>query len=327
MDQDRVTGGALWLAPMASAAAVAAVVVAGVGLSQLDLDVDGSRGGDLPVGPEDGRQRVTEATNGTVADVFTCPSTIPYDFGAGDSALESAALDGPRAFADAMGAARFELVGGPQATVLRLGNEDGSLASLNTMHRTEQSWVLDDMTACDGRDNMLVPAPNHGELGVHGSEPWPSEEVLGGRPQAVLVDDRAYYNAAGVVRHRSLYAFRCGEDVCFAASDGTDVTAEFVRGDTVPKDLTPVFLPDHPLQDQPPPYSFLAVYDPDEQVTRVAWEPSRGGMLTWVDPMDDGAWPGNLFLVLAPHDPDGTVLVYPRDGGVRAYDARGYALP
>lgn len=326
MGQELVNGGSDWLAPMLSAAAVAAVVIAGVGLSQLDLDVERSRGTEPPVGPDQAIREITHATNGRVAEVFTCPATIPYNFGSGDSALEGVALAGPRALADEMGASRFELLGGPEATVLRLGNEDGSLASLNTMHRTPDGWILDDMTACYGGENLLVPTSNHAELGVHGAEPWPAEDVIGSRP-GVLVDDREYYNAAGVIQHRSLYGFPCGVDVCFAATaDTEEMLGEFVRGDGVPKDLTSMFLPEEQLRDRPPPYSFLAVYDRGDEIARVAWEPSRGGMLQWAEPVD-GPWTGQLFLLLAQHDPDATVHVHPRDGRVRVYDARGYAVP
>ena len=229
--------------PALSAVAVGVVVVAGAGLSQLDLDGRGSRGHELPDGPPPGQGQITRATNGNVAEVFACRSTIPYDFGGGSSALESAALDGPRAFADAMGAARFELVGGPEATVLRLGNEDGSLASLNTMHRERQGWVLDDMTACYGDDDMLVPAADLDRLGVHGAEPWALDEVFGGPADGVLVDDREYYNAAGLVMHRSLYVFPCAEDVCLSNKQGDAVRAESVRGDGRPEDLSEFFLP------------------------------------------------------------------------------------
>jgi hypothetical protein len=314
------------LAPIISAGAVAAVVMVGAALSRLDLDGDGSRGREPPFGPDE-RTGQTRASNGPVADDFACPSTIPYDFGSGDSALEGAAWDGPRAFADRLGAARFELVGGPGATVLRLGNEDGSLASLNTMHRDGPGWVLDDMTACYGRGNMLVPAPNHAELGQHGSAPWPAESIVGDAAEAALVDDRSYFNAAGLVMHRSIYAFRCGEEICLTATDGDFLRSQTVTGDGIPEDLTDFFLPDQPLQDEPPPYSFLAVYDHDDSLARVGWDSGRGGMLQWVEPTRGGSWPGRLFLVLAGHDPDGVIRVYPRDGGVRSYDTRGYAVP
>jgi hypothetical protein len=319
-------GVAGWLLPAMSAAAVAVVVVVGAGLSQLDLDKDGSRGQEPPFGPDE-IQETTRATNGQVADVFTCPRPVPYDFGGGGSALEGAAFEGPRAFADEMGATRFELVGGPEATVLRLGNEDGSLASLNTMHRERHGWVLDDMTACDGGESMLVPTPNHGRLGVHGAEPWPAEGVVGDPADAVLVDDREYYNPAGLVMHRSIFAFPCGDQVCLTATDGDSLRSETVAADGAPEDLTEFFLPDESLQDRPPPYSFLAVYDAEDELPRVTWDPGRGGQQQPVEPVDAGPWTGRLFLLLAAHDPDGLITTHARDGAVRTFDARGHAVP
>jgi hypothetical protein len=315
VSEDRLAAGS-WLAPMVSAAAVAVVVVAGVGLSQLDLD-PGRSGLPRPVGPDDGRG-VNRASNGRVADVFTCPSTIPYNFGSGESPLQGAALAGPRAFADALGASRFELVGGPEATVLRLGNADGSLASLNTLHERPDGWVLDDMTACDGGDSMLVPTPDAGLLGQHADEPWPIESVAGDQPGAVLLDDREFYNPAGVVGHRSLYAYPCGEDLCLAASDGEGAEGDVLTAGTTPTDLTDVFLPDEPLRDRDPPFVLLGVYDRDEELDRVAWQgPATRGPRR-AEAVDGPGWTGRLLVALAPYDAvadeAASVTVHPRDG-------------
>ena len=141
---------------------------------------------------------------GGVSTTFTCPGQITVD-DAGrkqdDSFLPS--IDGPphvhvsqdriaQAAADEVGAPRYSYVENGDDATLRLGNADGSLASVSTFHRTPAGWDLVTTTKCAAADGgILVPVDDPLRLGAHGTKPYPARSMIDNPASAVLVDDRS----------------------------------------------------------------------------------------------------------------------------------------
>ncbi|MGZ4535664.1 MAG: hypothetical protein ACXVXE_08970, partial [Nocardioidaceae bacterium] len=117
---------------------------------------------------------------------------------------------------------RYTLTTHGGTATYRLGNADGTLASVSRFRSVDGQWRPVTATRCVGASgSALVPAPRLGTLGRHGFTPWPTTAFFGRSTYgAVLVDDRAHYDPAGLVRHLSVYAEPCGHDICLVSGTG-----------------------------------------------------------------------------------------------------------
>ncbi|MGZ8743127.1 MAG: hypothetical protein ACXWXO_09415 [Nocardioides sp.] len=302
-----------WVRPAVAAASVLAVAATGVAGTLMMFD--GVSGG----------EPATEVTKG-VDDTFSCPAQKTIRFGPGnddDSFLP--ALDRDRQPAgDAVGAPRHEVIDEGGVTLLRLGNADGSLASVSTFRPDGDGWRRIESTVCTNATGNLVPVPGADRLGAHEGLGSTEEQFTAADFPAgsVRVDDRASYDVAGLARRRSIWAEPCGRGVCLTAgAEKTTITTGRVRPDPYrPEDRTSQLADPDDMVGKESAYRLFAVYDRDSELSRVSWD-TKDGEITWVQPVEGGGWPGQLFLVLAPADTFGVLTVHPRQGEGRTFTA------
>ncbi len=280
--------------PLVAAAAVLVLLGAGIGGVRL-LDDGISRG--MPA---------TDSRRGGVEDRFTCQAQHTLRFGENnddDSFLPG--LDRARQpVADAARAPRFEVVDKDGLTLLRLGNADGTLASVSTFRHGPDGYRLLEATRCQGDDgSILVPVRDAGRLGRHGGPAWdpalvPHPERHGG----LVVDDRAYYDTAGLTSRRAIWVTPCGRNrLCVTGGIETStVTARLRPGALDPSDLTGMFLPPDEMVGKRSPYLLVGLWDRDSELTGVTWTDGSGD----ANPVEalTGGWEGRVFLALAPDD-------------------------
>jgi hypothetical protein len=233
------------LVPLVAAAAIVLLVLGGLFLGTLRRDA---------------AQPAHQTSRGQVHNTFSCPhqQTLHYGPGLKDLSFVPGLARGPRWEADQFDAPRFEYEAGDGRATLRLGNADGTLASVSRF-RWDGQWQDVTATRCVGAaGSALVPAARLGVLGRHGFTPWPATALFAPGP-VVLVDDRGHYDPAGLVRHLSMYARPCGPDVCLASGAGMprdpaspgDSLLMHVRAG-VPEDLSRLILGgDLPPRSQP----------------------------------------------------------------------------
>lgn len=294
---------------LAASVAVALVLVGGITFATVFRDV-GSGLLDTMTGTSE---------KGGVARSFTCPRTVTVDDAgrrSDDSFLPH--LDaGPRHAADAEGAPRYEYSSSGERAVLRLGNADGTLASTATFRRRGGGWDLVTTTKCVGaRGSILVPERDPLRLGRRAATPYPGKKMVGAH--AVLVDDRSYYDVAGLVHHRSMWAAPCNQSLCLASGQPTSmVLAEAAppRGErTKVEDITSMFLPPDDMVGRKNPFRAWVVYDPDRRDTGVWAKSARGHRVVDATRIAGPGWTGQAFVLLAPAGAVAEVVVDTRDG-------------
>jgi hypothetical protein len=276
------------------AAAVVLILGAGIGGLRM-LDVDILQG--LPA---------TGPAHGGVEDTFTCPTqhTIRFDAANDDDSFLPGLDRRRRPVADATRAPRYEVTDEGDLTLLRLGNADGTLASVSMFRSGPDGYRLVEVTRCQGDDgSILVPVPGAGTLGRHAGPAWdPAQVPHPERHDGLVVDDRAYYDTAGLSSRRAIWVTPCERNrVCVTGGIETSmITARLRPGGLEPRDLTAVFLPPDEMVGKRSPYLLVGLWDRDTEVTGVTWTDSSGN----VTPIEalTGSWEGRVFLVLAPDD-------------------------
>jgi hypothetical protein len=189
-------------------AAAAAVVLLGGGAA-LGVSLLGPDGDDV-------RLHSSES-EGEVATEFDCPQVNVIDFRTTDDDGFLPDLSrgaGPADVARTERAPTYAFVVDGEVATLRLGDEDGSLGSITTYDRVDGRWEMRTAEVCSGSGDVpLAPTAGADELGRHGVDPWPARRFgLGGEVPAGFVDDRPYYNLAGVLEgHRSMWVEPCGD--------------------------------------------------------------------------------------------------------------------
>jgi len=126
----------------------------------------------------------------------------------------------------------------------------------------------------------------------------------------VLVDDRSYYDTAGLVHHRTMWASPCEAGICLSAGRPTSYiswTPDHPRG-LVPEDVTAVLLPPDDAVGRPNPYALWVVMDPDGSVSDVHGTSARGIRTAAVRVAGQG-WRGRLYLLLQRKDALDSVVV------------------
>lgn len=242
----------------------------------------------------------------SVATAFTCPRQLTVD-DAGrrrdDSFLPSLTPGrGPAGEASANQAPRYAYVESRGTATLRLGNADGSLASVSRFRRVEADWDLVTTTKCVGADGgVQVPDEGVGRLGEHGTTPYPPDDLVENAGEAILIDDRSSYDVAGLVRHRSMWASPCrsgGTAICMASGTPTNFSSLTVRAGEQPQDITDLLLNPDDSEGMPQPWRLWVVADPGRGVLGVRANTRTGGEIEAVRRRGP-SWTGQLYVLLA----------------------------
>jgi hypothetical protein len=309
------------LVPLVAAATVGLVAAGLAGLAALD---------DAHVGPAEapGSERPQE---GGVADEFTCPEQITHDWTRPETVVDdrfvASLRGGPARQARVYGAPRYQLEEAGDRAFLRFGNADGSLATLSEFRLVDGEWTRFRTDVCVGKDgNIAVPTRDEWSLGLHGRDAYPRVSGMGG-PNAgtpVLLDDRAYYDNVGLVRHRSMYAHPCERMMCVAAGEPREGSGVDVAPGVVPRDITSVFLPFDEIEERSHPYGMWVLYDTQDAVSAVSLD-LVDGEIVWATEYEVEGWPGTLYALLAPYDEVGAFTVHHASGsGPHAGEGRNF---
>jgi hypothetical protein len=297
-----------WTGPVVAAAALL-LVVAGIAAGPRLLEAA------LPhlLAP------VTTSKAGGVSAEFTCPRTVTVDRQGRrtDDSFLPGLRGGPAYAADQEGAPRYAYTSSGDRAVLRLGNADGTLASTATFRRDGIGWDLVSTTKCAGEDgSILVPEDNPLRLGQRAATPYPPDDMVGSGDGAVLVDDRSYYDVAGLVRHRTMWAAPCGASLCLASGKPTSMVTAQLRDGARPvaEDLSSMFLPPDDSVGRKNPYGFWVVYDPQRTYTGVAARNAEGHRTVDAVRIGGPDWSGQAFALLAPKRSVADVVVDTPDG-------------
>jgi hypothetical protein len=121
----------------------------------------------------------------------------------------------------AYGVPKYQFTFTATAGTLDYGDDAGRRIARTELTRTSDGWLVGRRTVCSGPAGR--PSPDLAALGRYTSSPVPldpqSAQVSANPPvgDPVLIDDRTYYDATGMLRHRSLYAYLTDEGYDFAS--------------------------------------------------------------------------------------------------------------
>jgi hypothetical protein len=266
---------------------------------------------------------------GGVSTSFTCGGQVRVDDAAGrqqdDSFLPS--LDGgPQAAADDAGAPRYSYVEDGDEATLRLGNADGSLASVSTFRRGSSGWDLGTTTKCVADDGgILVPGQGPLRLGTRETTPYPAGGWVSDPASAVLVDDRSSYDVAGLATHRTMWASQCGGRICLVDGTPTGFVTTRVKSARAPADITSLLLDPDSMVGRTPSLVLWVVYDADRSLSVVMR--LRDGTTVPAKPISGPGWRGRAYLALGRPDEVQSVQVRHRGGATTTYPAQDITDP
>lgn len=292
--------------PMAVAAAVAGLIGAVALIPALHQD--------------DSADEPSTSTRGEVDDTFTCPAQRVTRFGAGnddDSFLpELTARLEPAG--EAAGAPLWESERFGGAAVLRLGNSDGTLASIVEFKQTPKGFRTVSITKCSNDDRGAASSP---ELVLDEGLPSPAPDAFNADnlPEgSLLVMDRLTYDVRGLAKRHTMWAKPCDKTICLIAGTKNSHTLSRVRRSPAPVDHSGQLANPDDVVGQDLGLRLIAVYDRHDTLTAVSWD-TYDGAITWVEPLDDGGRRGQLFVILVPDEKLAVVTLHPRTGEGRNY--------
>ncbi len=274
---------------------------------------------------------------GGVSTTFTCPGQITVD-DAGrkrdDSFLPS--IDGPRgisqeriaqAAADEVHAPRYSYVENGDDATLRLGNADGSLASISTFHRSPAGWDLVTTTKCAAADGgILVPVDDPLRLGARDTKPYPARSMIDNPASAVLVDDRSTYDVAGLVQHHTIWASQCGPRICVVGGTPTSMVLPEIKAGQPPGDITSLLLDPDDMVGRTRSLVLWVVYDANRSLTSVTMR-LRDGTTRPAARISGPGWRGRAYFALGRPDEVQSVQVRHRGGTTTTYPAKDITDP
>ena len=249
---------------------------------------------------------------------FSCDHQRAWRFengrAVGDDGFVPDLANGPEAMARLVGAPRYDLAVHEDEATLRLGNDDGTLASRSRFVRGPDGWEPVRALTCQGDGSPLVDGPG-GDAdrlvsrpatpGAHDRPLRPRDVGAGAR----LLDSRGYYDVSGLVHDRTLWAGPCGRKLCVRAGLRDSYVAADVTPGVRPTNLTSMFLPPDDMVGTAPPYAFVVVAADD---TTVTWRDTSGTSHE-AERVDD------VWYVLAPFEELAEVVVEPPDGEPRGW--------
>ncbi len=274
---------------------------------------------------------------GGVSTTFTCPGQITVD-DAGrkqdDSFLPS--IDGPRgisqeriaqAAADEVHAPRYSYVENGDDATLRLGNADGSLASISTFRRTQAGWDLVTTTQCAAEDGgILVPVDDPLRLGARDTKPYPARSMIDNPVSAVLVDDRSTYDVAGLAKHHTIWASQCGPRICLVGGTPNGFVLPEIKAAQPPGDITSLLLPPDDMVGRTRSLVLWVVYDANRSLTSVTMR-LRDGTTRPAARISGPGWRGRAYFALGRPDEVQSVQVRHRGGTTTTYPAKDITDP
>ncbi|GAB2668078.1 hypothetical protein [Kribbella swartbergensis] len=124
------------------------------------------------------------------------------------------------------GVPRYNITVKGQTGVLEYGDAAGRRIARTELTRAGTGWLIGKRTVCSGP--AADPSPDPIQLGRHTRSPLPLDPRAAqltatpiiGTP--ILVDDRTYYDPAGMLRQRTLYAFQTKGGYQFASMPADD---------------------------------------------------------------------------------------------------------
>lgn len=283
---------------LVAASAAAVLGIAGGGLWAAD-----QIGGTERSAPPADRAHLIQrpiTTGGPVDSEFTCANTTTSEGWKGDTMNVAHPRLGWK------GIERSQFGPNGETGTLRLGLGDGTLTAKVQLKRG-QRWVVQGVEHCTGPHGSGAPVQERFELGRHGrTMPEAPKPTHMPKPTGsiVAIDDRPYYNDAGVIDHRTYYAYetngraRVGPVfgyhdtvIEFGGSFSIDSRAPFDEGDNfLPQDI------DAPFSDD---FAFVVYY---------ATEPAsltaelKDGTTVEAEQVRGDDWKGTVYAVLAPRD-------------------------
>jgi hypothetical protein len=266
---------------------------------------------------------------GGVSTSFTCEGQVKVgDAGRqqDDSFLPS--LDsGPQAAADDADAPRYSYVENGDVATLRLGNADGSLASVSTFRRSSGGWDLVTTTKCAAGDGgILVPGDGPLRLGTRETTPYSAGSLVRDPASAVLVDDRSSYDVAGLAKHRTMWASQCGNRICLVDGTPTGFVSTEIKAARAPEDITSLLLDPDSMVGRTPGLVLWVVYDADRSLSSVVMR-LRDGTTLPAKPISGPAWRGRAFFALGRPEEVKSVQVRHRSGATTTYPAKDITDP
>jgi len=267
---------------------------------------------------------------GGVSTSFSCGGQVRVADDAGRSQDDSflPSLDGgPRAAADEAHAPRYSYVEHGDDATLRLGNADGSLASVSTFRRSSAGWDLLTTTKCvaDG-GGIVVPGQDPLRLGTRETTPYPVGGWVRDPSSAVLVDDRSSYDVAGLAENRTMWASQCGHRVCLVDGAPTHFVSTEVKSGKAPADITSLLLDPDSMVGRTPTLGLWVVYDANGSLSSVAMR-LRDGTTRPAERISGPGWRGQAYLALGRPDQVASVQVRHRGGATTTYAATDITDP
>jgi hypothetical protein len=124
------------------------------------------------------------------------------------------------------GVPRYRFTVSGATGVLEYGNTAGRRIARTELTRSGAGWLVGKRAVCSGPAGR--PSPDPVQLGRHTGSPLPLDPraaqlkatPITGTP--MLIDDRTYYDSAGMLRHLTLYAFETKGGYQFATMPATD---------------------------------------------------------------------------------------------------------
>lgn len=269
---------------------------------------------------DDSADEPSTSTHGEVDDTFTCPAQRVTRFGPGndDDAFLPELTAGLEPAGEAAGTPTWESERVAGAAVLRLGNSDGTLASIVEFKQTSKGFRTVRITKCSNEDPGAASSP---ELIVEGLPP-PGPDAFNEdnlRPGSLRVLDRLTYDVRGLAKRHTMWAEPCGQTLCFIAGTQSSHTISRLPASALaPVDRTSQLADPDDTVGQDLGLRLIAVYDRHDTLAAVSWD-SYDGAITGVEPLDDEGRSGQLFVILAPDAELAVVTLHPRTGEGRNY--------
>lgn len=293
--------------------AVAAGVVAVLGVGAV-------LGGLVGLGPlqPDGDANDPMGETGKVARDFTCPAQQTSLIRNDDSFLPGLTR-GLEPDGEATVAPRWAVELTDDGPLLRLGNADGSLASVTTFRTSADGYEAVQVTKCSNESSDASgEAPPLVAEGLPQSAGALTAADL--EPGAVKVVDRLTYDTAGLNKRHTVWAEPCGRRLCLVAGTRTDtITIDRLPTEPVPEDRSTQLADPDDVVGQDLGFRLVAVYDGEDALSGVSWVSRTTGRTTQVEPVTSDGWPGRLFLILAPDSELVLVTVHPSAGLATSY--------
>lgn len=295
--------------PIALGAAAVVVAVGGV-VALPNVDLPG-----LPdLGPAP-----SGVPDGGVDDEFTCPvlGKTRFDPDQDDSFLPEL-TDGLRPEGEAARAPRWETAPTAEGAVLRLGNADGTLASITRFEKSGGILRPVLITKCINNRSPQADLVQDG-LPAEGPDALTESNLATGSQRIV---DRLTYDVRGLEKRWPVWAEPCGRTVCLTAGTKSSSVSGRLTPDE-PEDGTGFLADPDDMLGQDLGLRLVLVHDPDSTLDSVDWV-SVGGQGHIADVLR-GGWDGQLFVFIAA-DSDLTELHLHRKDGETGIFQRGEFL-